>query len=564
MFILATTSPRTEASASDAGSPDRNAPKQRRFLASLFARKTGAATSDLSAKPVDFAALRRQHKAWAKHGADPRDPHLVQRRETVEAYLAWAQGQPPSAKLNDHRRRAAGILAQLMAATPQTPRTPPKPQAPPRLQAPSRPGAAPVTWQGASAVAEPSPTIQRPPSQIQAAVDTLRRRIDGTPAAGSFSELRQRHDAIKSRLATGPVGETELAAVKALAEAYERRGAASDGNTPLRLGKLAVAHGIADEMKARIERVRWRRQLSIDEDHLNRYAARLRERADARAKHAAQMCASFPDVNRGLDGASPGRVRCARGTPVYDFLPVPTRAAASHGDLTPQHGVMASVLHRKLIEHVGLDLRFPCATHGALLGAAGTLTDVVSGPEVTTLGDALRPETLQSALLTQWILGQPRAGWSEFVRDDRGQPCPKRLPTTVPSLASIARAAQQGVSPLLFHPDSGDPIPALHRPFEDRLVRSLLDLDVDALATDLAIQRDVIDVGIALAAARGGRQATHLISTPGESIAALTEPLRALQVALRHGRDLPVAMVMADAADQLEQRVARRARGPRA
>jgi hypothetical protein len=266
------------------------------------------------------------------------------------------------------------------------------------------------------------------------------------------------------------------------------------------------------------------------------------------------MVAQLPTLNVARDSTSERFIVRADGTRMYHFVPMPTRAAANGDDVGPQHAVLASVLHRKLVEQVGLDLRFPCATPAMIEGAVGVLVDVVDLPSPRPAPSAHPKGELQRAVLAQWVLGRPRARWSDVGVDEQGLLRPRRLPSEAFAPSKIGLEGLEGVSPMI---NTDDPIQELHSPIDVDLAARLLRLDIDALAKSMGCEQDVIDMlthGNGLQARQAPRS---LMASHKDAVDRLLEPLRALQSALRSAMKarvaLPLAMVLADAAEDLSQ-----------
>ena len=559
-------SPASPVSSVSSASP--SSPQQKRFLQKLVAR-----TSGRSEKPTDYAGLERLHQAWTRAGARPDDPRAVELRGLLEQYLGWAEHQHASRKLADHRRRAAGLLAEIAilpepAADPR-PTSTPKP-APPRSPAlrgaAARPrstspgpsangsagsaGSAGSTGSTGSAGSSPS-TAHRFAKGIGAAIATFRAQLN-PPKPGSFTEVDSAYKRFAERLKTEPFKEADALQVRQLVENYlDRPGVATSSDKVQRAKhQLAAAYRVA--VNQWIEKDRLERQAGIDKACASVHSPDLTQRTAARQKHAASMVAQFPTLNAAHDGTSERFICGADGTRKYRFRPMPTRSAAHGDDIGPQHAVLASVLHRKLVEQVGLDLRFPCATTASLQGIPGVLEDVVDLPMPEPSEGGFPTAELQRAVLAQWVLGRPRATWSDVGVDAEGRLRPRQLPQDALSPSDIANEGRQRVSPMI---NTQEPIAALHSPIDAQLAGRLLHMDIDALAKSMGLAQDVIDMQTHVNGRRAAQPPKTLVASHKDAVDHLLAPLRALQRALRGAIDarvaLPLAMVLADAAEAL-------------
>lgn len=340
----------------------------------------------------------------------------------------------------------------------------------------------------------------------------------GSPAPGSFRELKHAHDAFILRSHGRPFDETAARGVRRLAQTYIQDGSetasgkdsAKSAKSKVRAAKLRLAEAIKDDLDRAVQRDRAYRQLGIDAQYPHRFHSKLPQRSAGRQSHAADLCRAFQDVNRPLDGTSARTVRDADGHAVYRFLPLPTRRASGPDREGPQHAVLASVLHRQLLDDVGIDLRLPVATLAMLDGVPGVLIDAVDLPRVRE-GRAMPAQEAQLALLAQWLVGSLRGDWSGFRADDEGRirMPPSAMPerTLEPSLRAVEALA--GVSPLAIDrsdPDDPTPLAVLHRPWTQDLETRLKEASLASLRRSLAIAHGHINVDAARLCKIGGRE----------------------------------------------------------
>lgn len=371
------------------------------------------------------------------------------------------------------------------------------------------------------------------------------------PNAGSFEELEE---AFKAAKAAFPFKERHGMRVRQLATQYLDRHTGKSGGSDLRQKEIAQARNFLSVVDAEIVKVRWERQRGIDETCTKLNSAHLSERTADRGRRAASLVLRFPELHPTGNGTSHRIVKQCDGSPLYRFIPMPTRRAAGHVDIAPQHAVLASTLHRKLVEQVGLDLRFPCATTATLDGVAGVLVDDTHPSLPDTQISQLADDELQRAVLAQWVLGKPRATWDDVNIDfATGELRARWLPTAPHAPRDIAREGLQGVSPMLSHPDTQEPIPGLHRPIDASLARQLLHIDFEALKLEMLDLQNKVDFGNVMNGVRVGHSRQHVAVSQSDAIDRLLEPLRALQSALRADPQLPLAMVLADAAEELSR-----------
>jgi hypothetical protein len=544
---------RARVSSTEASSDDLGDIKQRNFCQKVLDRKRD------TGKPVDFAELKRLHAAWTKDGAPTSGPRARQVHDLATRYLDWVEHQRDSAKLRAHRREAAGMLAQSIAGVTLNDTAP---RGKPTLSRSISTGStgsmgstdsagtsgSSSTGSAASSLSKRS-AAGRFGNAMAAAVKSFRQQF--TPVTpGSFKELRRAYDAFSERLETEPFDEAEALQVRRLAVVYlnRRGGAVRDGE--VQRCKHEVAASYVPAIDSLIQKDRWQRQRRIDTACSHRHSPSLMERTAGRGKHAAGLVRQLSSLNRAHDGTSDRIVSQADGTSLYRFMPMPTRDAAGTTSQGPQHAVLVSALNQKLVDRIGLDLRLPGASTALLEGVPGVLIDTVDLPPID-VGAPRSASELQRALLSQWVLGRPRAGWDQIGGDSQGLLRPRHLPLSAHKPRAIAAEGLAGVSPLLFDPVTGDPIRDLHQPLAKDLAAGLLRLDIDALAKDLSIVRDVIDVANASNGAKVGLPPQHFAALKRDAVERLLEPLRALQTALTTGRDLPLAMVLVDAAEVL-------------
>lgn len=407
----------------------------------------------------------------------------------------------------------------------------------------------------------------------------------GPPASGSFRELKHAHDAFTLRSHGRPFDEAAARGVLRLAQTYIRKAsetasakasakAENSAKPKVRAAKLVLAKAIKDDLDRAVQQDRACRQLGIDAQP-HRFHPELQKRSAGRQSHAAGLCSAFQDVNRPLDGTSARTVRDADGHAVYRCLPLPTRRASGPDREGPQHAVLASVLHRELLDEVGIDLRLPVATLAMLDGVPGVLIDAVDLPRVPE-GRAMPAQEAQLALLAQWLVGPSRGDWSDFRVDDEGRirmsPCAMPERTREPRLRAVE--ALSGVSPLAIdRSDPADPTPlaVLHRPWTQDLETRLAKVSLAPLRTSLVNAHSRINLDAARLCKIGGREGGIQDSPmlPVHTAEKLLARLQALQTVLLEAiaeRDEfvrqhpgctppalpPVPMLLADAAEQLE------------
>ena len=545
-----------------------------------------AARAAPQAKPVNYAVLKEMNRdrltaaEAARHG-DPKarvkaDQLARALLPLAEGYLAWAQQQRGQDKVALRRRKVAGMVAQTMeaAAGGTRPSTAPAPPAgdnsPPRRSSVSSNGSSQRSnaasssssqrSSAASSVGDPealSPAPAEPSGmskqfsfrRTKEALASFRKTLTA-PDPGTFKELEM---AFKEAESAYPFDEGKALSVRKLAGQYLARHANASGQDEVRRAQLDLAQRYISRIDARILEDRWQRQRDIDTSCPQLRSPSLTERSRHRQRHAAHLVFRLAALHDAWDGTSERIVNQADGRPLYRFRPMPTRQVAAQTNIVPQYAVLASVLHRKLDELAGLNLRLPCATPAILDGVPGVLADErESSPPDDTQLSALPNAELQRAVLAQWVLGRPRATWANVnVEPQTGLLRPGRLPDTAHEPLHIARQALQGVSPMFSYPGSGEPIPGLHRPIDKALSDRLLSLDLGALAEAMDLPRDLIDVTNAANGTRAGLKARDLAVCASDAVSRLLEPLRALQSALRADPQLPLAMVLADAAEAL-------------
>lgn len=497
-----------------------------KFLQGLLTR-----TSRHADKPTDFADLQKLHKAWRKDGAQRGDPRAFQLHDLATRYLGWAEQQRPDRKLQDHRSRAAVMVDETMTSPASTPPSPPsaspKPSSPQRLRK-----AMDAAWAG------------------------FRQQIKA-PKPGTFAALRGAYERMSNDLKTRPFDEAQALEVRRLAVDYGNRQGDKAPKDEVQHQKRRLAANYVAAIDARIAKDRFQRQLDLDTacDQVN--SPDLRVRTADRQKHAAGLIRNLPSLNGAHDGTSDRRIVRADGAPQYRFVPMPTRQAADHQDIGPQHAVLASILHRDLLENIGVNLRFPCATTAMLEGMPGVLMDHLDLPSPEDVGKASALD-LQAAVVAQWVLGRPKAGWGDVEVDRSGHLRPRDLPLAALSPRDIADRAlskwdgdRSSLSGMFFDPASGDPIPGLHVAVDSELSKRLLELDLDALTTRMRLAQDAIDLKTAVHGVKAGQAQRHYVASHPDAVGRLLEPLRALQAALTAGPDLPLAMVLVDAAEAL-------------
>lgn len=518
-------------------------PKQEEFGQALLDRPSGH-----SEKPMDFADLQKLHKAWKQDGARLGDPRAGQIHDRAQRYLDWAERQRTSRKLNDHRRRAAGMVAETMdaavAASAAT-RTPMRARALP--DAPVR-----STSVSSSGSEKSSASLPSPLAHIKNAVVTGAKQFGAAlsaPRAGSFDELQQAFEGLGASIEENrPLDNGEASRVIALARAYlaNHSDAATSETQHLRK-KLAT-----DYIRLLENGIKRDQLIDTEKQRQARFSPDLGRRTDARQTHLQALVSQFPDLNRTSGGTSDRLIRGDDGNTVYRFMPLPTRQANAGKDLGPQHAVLASVLHRKLAEQTGLDLRFPCATDATLEGVPGVLIDEVNLPSP----DAGRVPTVkerQRAALAQWVLGRPSATWRDIGIDALGQTFPRELPQGAPDLLAMATAALGEGPPLpgLQDPVTDGPVRGTDEVLDEDLAKRLRRVDIKALAGSLAVARAAVDVRNALGGVRTGQPAQHFAALHGDAVERLLEPLGALQRAQDIDPDVPLTTLLRNAADEL-------------
>lgn len=403
------------------------------------------------------------------------------------------------------------------------------------------------------------------------------------PAPGSFRQLQHAYEALALERADHAVDEAAALRVRRMATAYLMRtgdvpprsaasasaspspspspAAASSAAAPREL--LAIKRDLAaryvEAIDLQLLRVRERRQRDIDAACPDRHSAHLSLRSASRQRHARECLRLAPEHNEAPGALSPRLVRDALGEALYRFEPLPTRQASGPDDQGAHHAVLASVLHHKLRENGRVDLRLPVATLATIDGAPGVLIDVVAGDPVeidaTTSGSEAR-----LALLTQWLVGRLEGDWWAFRTDPRGRI--RMIPTALPTCSSAsdprsrAEQAQEGVSALFANDAGAAPgtVAQLHGPLDEPLRQALLKVDVPELTRSLSIAESAINLEIGRQASaagwRGGIAGGPLL--PPHAAERLVAPLTALQRVLARAPALPMAMLLADAADELE------------
>lgn len=528
----------TVASDTPCSSSSTTALKLQRFGERLMNRPPGG-------KPVDFADLARLHGAWKAAGNAGSDDTARTIHELATRYLEWAEQQqekrherqrPASDRLSDHRRHAAAMVAQTQEF--QATRAP-------RSRSPSPSAGFPGS----------SPSIRSSRRRLGdaagAAVKSFRQQFS-PPKPGSFKELKSAYAALTEKPDIRALDKAEALQVLRLGQRYLERHPETASEKPVGRARRELAALFVQAIQQTIERDRLRSQLGIDTAHTQLHSPDLLVRTVDRQKHAAAMIRQLPSAQRAHDGTSERFISRGDGTRMYRFIPMPTRHAVGHEDIGPQHAVLASVLHRKLVEQVGLDLRFPCATTAMIEGAVGVLVDSVDLPEPRLAGCSYARAELQRAVLAQWVLGRPRATWSGVGVDDQGQLRARHPPLEGFSPAAIAREGLRGVSPMI---NVDPPIEELHGPVDRELAVPLLRLDLDALAKEIRDAQDAIDVSTLCNGLRARQAPRSQMASHKDAVDRLLEPLRALQKALKESekRPLPLAMVLADAAEHLSQ-----------
>jgi hypothetical protein len=537
--------------------------QEQRFIKDLLERPSGG-----SEKPVDFHDLQRMHRTWKNAGKEGAVVTARNIQELGTRYLDWAAGRqerrherkrPPDTKLDNHRRLAAAMVAQAeealaTSAPARTMRSSARTASPTRSRSPS-----PTPSSAGSARSSQStpPAAGRLGNAAGAAVKSFRQQFN-RPKPGSAKEFVRTFEAWVKKLNTQPFDEVEGLQVLQMGRSYLER----HGDTVPRDSVERVRHKTAAIYTREADRLvqdnRFQRQMGIDTACARLHSPALAQRTNDRQRHAAGMVAQFPTLNTARDGTAARLIRRADGRPMYRFKPMPTRLAANHEDIGPQHAVLASSLHWKLVEQAGLDLRIPCATTAMIEGVAGVLEDVVDlpTPELTReKSKAAYPKAeLQRAVLAQWVLGCPRSDWSAVGVDEQGLLRPRHLPQKALSPSRIAADGLKGVLPMI---NTAEPIDELHSPIDVDLTARLLHLDIDAIAKSMRSEQDFIDMRTYHHGILAGQAPRSLVASHKDAVDRLLEPLRALQSSLRKAMEnrvvLPLAMVMADAAEELSQ-----------
>lgn len=382
----------------------------------------------------------------------------------------------------------------------------------------------------------------------------------------SFAALKRAYTTWSVHSQAG-LDEVDARRVRQMASTYlagkSQRGNIDDvGRAKIRLAACYVA-----KLDRHILAHRRDRQRRIDAQFQDRHGDQPASRHLAREHHAQALRDLRRDIDRAdaADGQSPppagdGSVRGVDDAEVYEFHPMPTRAEVGETGQGPQNAALVSALNAQLKQYLGVDFGLPDASPATLDEAVGVLIDSPPPTRKADIAD-LDGQVLRRGMLAQWLIGAPRAGWEETTYDaKRGVIRPTRLPGTMLSPVQMAASvATGGAFPLLEDPGHpGAPLVELHRPIDRPLVDALLRLDLQRLKNDLLkIGRDAFDVAVALRAVRAGLGPRHFAFIRREAVDRLLAPLTALQTALKTGADLPIAMVLADAEDELS-----RYRGP--
>lgn len=487
-------------------------------------------------KPVNFRDLNAAHQGWKGKGSNPSDPSVHKILHLAQRYCGWALEQGDNPKLQRNLLRANciwGEMSQVLKTQEAAPSEVP-------------------------ATAAPRPTaLRRVQKAATAAVKSFRTEY-GPPKPGSFKEVKQAWRKFEHELAIAPQAfdvpkaQTVLRLIRDYLAKHDK--ACHDELTRRECNSLKHLDVEIEDM---IERHAQRRALGIDVACIRRHSPDLEERTAERQKHAISLIMLSPGRNLAIDGTSERMVSLPDGTPLYRFIPMPTRAAADRRDVGPQHAVLASILHRKLIEDIGMNLRFPCATAAMVEGVPGVLVDHLAQPTPKDLSQVSALD-LQGAVVAQWVLGRPKANWNDMAVGQSGHPRPRDLPLAAPSPRTVAQQAlskqagdRSALSDLFFDPETGDPIPGLHEAVDAELAKRIVQLDLDALTKRMLLAQDIVDMRTLMNGRRAGQEARHYVASHRDAVDRLLEPLRALQTALKAGPGLPLAMILVDAAEEL-------------
>ncbi|WP_431286408.1 hypothetical protein [Roseateles chitinivorans] len=395
----------------------------------------------------------------------------------------------------------------------------------------------------------------------------------GSPDPHSFASLRRDYDAWCARPRTEAFDEGEARRLRRSATSYIARKSRAGRPDDVGKAKIHLASCYLLELEQRLLADRRRRQQAIDAQFPDRHGDRPAKREEGREAHAQALRELRRDVDLAeaadAEPAPPGTpapvapdavvrdidVRDIDDLDVYRFHPMPTRAQAGESGRGPQNAALMGALDARLKE-LGVDLGIPEASAATLDGAVGVLVDGEGQWLEGHLGaDVVGGPALRRAVLTQWLMGRPGAGWDQMRFDTRGQLRPSAPQMDVTRPGEIAREGLRGVSPLFTHPRrAGETLPALHRPVDAALAECIVRLDLQALTRSLHIDRARIDVAVARRAVQTGLPPRHFARTRKDAIDLMLEPLRALQTALKAGPHLPLAMVLADAAEALSLR----------
>ncbi len=616
MSLFSSLWPSTRTHSSTATGPGKALPAQTStqelFIGDLLTQQNARDLKKLKrsdVKPVNYLKLVALCKEWEKSCAKASGNADALRQKLhakASAYVDWAKRQPHSNKIELNLRDAAEMRARTAPAAEATSQRPrpsstgsagssgygslrPSPSAsatssPSSSPRPSRRSsitslAASLRRRSASSTSSDSGTTSSSPStgeappesgsptrsrtpRIGGALRKTRSFLQGAaaaaglapPAAGGFRELQAAFEEHQKGLQHSPLNEAAAHRVRHLAATYvqhkEGAGPSRDGYQAMRLAQAKEYVRLIDDQ---IKKDRILRQQGIDTGCTDRFSPRLRQAAEARTRHAAQLREHFSYVNQVVGGNSPSLVCDMDGTPIYKFLPMPTRRASGECNDGPHHAVLASELSQRLSALAPINLRFPRATMGKLNGVAGVLVDAVNLPAPTQAPEQSNIVELQRALLAQWILGRPRAGWNQLAVDSQGQLHVRDLPQQRHSPHDIAKEGLSGVSPLLRDPLSGEAIPGMHAPFAEELTSAILRVDVAELKRELELNRDLVDMGTAVDGIRARQVPQYYATSQRDTVNRLLAPLQALQTALRANKKLPIAMVLADAAEELSQ-----------
>lgn len=378
-----------------------------------------------------------------------------------------------------------------------------------------------------------------------------------SPAPHSFAALERDYTAWSALSPKLPFDEREAGRLRQMASSYIARASASGCPGVLGKAKIHQASCYVLALDKAFLAHRRVRQALIDAQYPERFAAGHAQRDAGREGHAQALRRMRQEFDR-TDGRADVAgwnpvVEGADGAAVYRFHPAPSRTAVGRTGWGPANAVLASALNDRLKLHLRVDFGFPEATVAALDGSTGVLVDgdalLLEGG---TGADMVDGTALRQAVLAQWLIGKPRARWGEMRYDTQGLLRLAQPAMDVLSPRNIAQEALRGVSPLFTHPVRTDETMAeLHCPIDRGLADRVLRLDLGRLAKDLIIDRERIDIAVALRGNAKARSPRHFTALREDAIGRLLEPLRALQVALKAGRDLPLAMVLADAAEEL-------------